>query len=336
MDRHRYLCEVDQGSEQAPAGWYPDPHSPDRMRYFDGEAWTNHFHQPGRLPDIGSWLNTTFSVFGRYWQSAAFMALGISLIGGAGVWLALRVLVADVAIVDEEVVNLGAGTVFAGLLVIAFAFIWQGFGWLAMSRFMHRAHFQADPTVSDALAHALQRLPRYLGVIVVLALAAVLIMVIVAFLVVAVPALGVVALLAMAVVLVWLFVKLGFLFTAIAVAPAGTPVIQASAGVSSGRFWGVLGRLVLITIGVALVGQIVAVGLGDYGQYIDGDVLSNVVQVRGDTVIVRDFRVIDLLPSTGQFIVAIIVNSIVQGASAMVSTSALTRLYLDSGAPAQI
>ncbi len=306
------------------------------MRYFDGEMWTNHFHHPGRLPDIGKWLSSTFTVFGRYWQGAAALTLGTSLVGGLGVWLALRVLIADVAIVDERLINVGAGTVFGGVAVVLFAVVWQGFGWLAMSRFMQRAHFQAAPTVADSLQHALRRLSRYLAIVFSLALAALLVMLIVALLTVAVPALGVIALLALLVGGVWVMVKLAFLFVAIAVAPPGTPMLQASADVSSGRFWGVLGRLALLTIGLAVAGQIIAVGLGDFGQFIDPDELAEVVRVRGETVIIRDFTVEALLPSTGKLIVALIINSIVQGASAIISTSALTRLYLDSGAPSEL
>ncbi len=52
------------------------------MRYFDGRAWTNDFHEPGRLPDIGRWLSATFSVFGRYWQQAAALAFGTALRSG--------------------------------------------------------------------------------------------------------------------------------------------------------------------------------------------------------------------------------------------------------------
>jgi uncharacterized membrane protein YhaH (DUF805 family) len=29
---------------QAPPGWYPDPSGSPRQRYFDGEVWTDHYH----------------------------------------------------------------------------------------------------------------------------------------------------------------------------------------------------------------------------------------------------------------------------------------------------
>lgn len=31
---------------QTPADWYPDPHQPGRMRYWDGKEWTDHYHTP--------------------------------------------------------------------------------------------------------------------------------------------------------------------------------------------------------------------------------------------------------------------------------------------------
>ena len=62
------------GSGGAPAGWYSDPYQPSRLRYFDGEVWTNHFHEPGKLPDLGNWFSTTFGVFRQHWKGAAIIA----------------------------------------------------------------------------------------------------------------------------------------------------------------------------------------------------------------------------------------------------------------------
>jgi hypothetical protein len=332
----RYVCAVTDGSEQAPAGWYNDPHAPERMRYFDGEMWTNHFHEPGKLPDVGSWLNTTFSVFGQYWRGAAALALITSLVGNLGIWVAIRSIVDNVAVVDEEFVNFGAGNAVALAVVVIFAFAWQGFGWLAMSRFMQRAHFQAEPTVAEALGHALRRLPKYLGVTLTLALAGVLLAIVVTFITVLVPVLGFVVIVGLVVTAVWVLVKLAFFVTAIAVVPAGTPVLRASADVSVGRFWPVLGRLLLITISLFVASQIITVGLGEFSQVVDAEALSDVVEVRDDTVFVSDFRIADLLPSTGQLAFVLIINSIVQAAGGLISTSAIMRLYLDSGAPSEI
>lgn len=327
---------MSQGSEQAPAGWYPDPHDRDRLRYFDGEMWTNHFHQPGRLPDIGRWLGTTFSVFGQYWQAAAALAVGITLIGSAFIWLAIRVLVDDIAVVDQQFVGLSGGTVAWFVIMVLFALLWQGFGWMAMSRFMHRAHFHADPTVADAVQFGVRRLPQYLAVFLGLVLAGVVAAFVVAIFGVLSPALGILALLALAIGAVWAVVRLAFVFTAIVAAPRGTSVIRASAEVSAGRFWAAFGRLLLLFIGAAIVGQIFAVGLGQYGQMVDAEFLADVLRVddRGEIVAIRDFRIVDLFPSAGQFVVVLVVNSVLQGALSIITMSALMRLYLDAGAPA--
>lgn len=303
------------------------------MRYFDGEMWTNHFHQPGKLPDIGSWLNSTFTVFANYWQGAAVLALIVNLVGSLVIWGGLWFAVSDVAVVNEEIVNFDVGTgVIIGVMILL-GILLQGFGWLAMSRFLHRAHFQANPTVGDAFTHALQRLPRYLGIMFLLVLVGFVAMMILVMLLVAVPPLGVFLLLAAIPFGVWVAIKLAFVINAIAIAPRGSSPIRASAEVSAGRFWPVLGRVLLFSLLVGIVAQIASATLGQLGQFIDPDVLSSNFEVRNDELFVGNFTFSELLPSSGQFIAALIVSSIIQAASGLVSTSAFVRLYLDSGAP---
>ncbi|MEO5534930.1 MAG: DUF2510 domain-containing protein [Pseudolysinimonas sp.] len=36
-----------QGTPPAPAGWYADPENPARGRFWDGNGWTQQFHNPG-------------------------------------------------------------------------------------------------------------------------------------------------------------------------------------------------------------------------------------------------------------------------------------------------
>lgn len=38
----------EQVTPSIPAGWYADPENPARGRYWDGTAWTQHFHAPGQ------------------------------------------------------------------------------------------------------------------------------------------------------------------------------------------------------------------------------------------------------------------------------------------------
>lgn len=40
---------------QPPAGWFPDPSDPSRLRYFDGKVWTEHYANfGGPTPPVGS------------------------------------------------------------------------------------------------------------------------------------------------------------------------------------------------------------------------------------------------------------------------------------------
>jgi hypothetical protein len=327
---------VTDGSEQAPAGWYNDPHSPEQMRYFDGEMWTDHFHQPGKLPDIGSWLSSTFTVFANYWKGAAILGFSVHLAGSLAVWGGLWFAVRDLAIVNEGLVNFSLAT---GLLIAVFvilAILLQGFGWLAMSRYLHRAHFQENPTVVDAFTHALQRLPRYLGIMTMLVLAVVVAVALLIAVTVAVPSIGILLIVVAVPFGIWAAIKLAFVINVVAIAPVDVSAVRASAEVSAGRFWSVFGRLFLFTLLSLIVVQIANVTLGRFGQIIDPDVLALNVQVRNDSVLVRDFELTDLMPSSGQFMIALVVSSVIQAASGLVATSAVVRLYLDSGGPSEV
>lgn len=41
---------MDQNSQQAAAGWYPDPDVPDQTRWWDGTAWTEHVNAAVAAP----------------------------------------------------------------------------------------------------------------------------------------------------------------------------------------------------------------------------------------------------------------------------------------------
>ncbi len=306
------------------------------MRYFDGQAWTNHFHSPDKAPDVGSWINNTFSVFARYWRGAAVIAFVATIVGNLVAWFAFRAAFDGVALVDEDLVGFSAGKALLLVAVGLFGIAWQGLGWLALNRYMQRAHFQAEPTVAEAVQRGLKRLPKYLGIALVLGLAFVLVVVLIIALAIVSPILGIFLILLAIAASVWVFVKLSFLSAALAACPDGTGVLRASADVSSGRFWGIAGRVIVFTIALGFASNIVSSILGEYGSAVDPDAVAEILQVDGDELFVDDFQFVDFFPSTGKLLGALLIMSILRTASTMISTSAFMRLYLDVGAPSEI
>jgi len=325
-------------TEHAPAGWYDDPQSPGRMRYFDGELWTNHFHKPGELPDVGNWLNNTFTGLLSNWPGAVGIALATSLVGNLVLWISARGLVDTLAWTDGELVGFDTGTGLGVFAVVVFMLLWQALGWMALNRFLQRAHCQAQPTVAEAAARALKRLPKYVGVILGLAVVAMVIFFVLVVISLVSPVLALIVILAGVLVAVWVFIKLTFLSAAIVAAPAGTSAIRTSAHVSAGRFWAVFGRVVLLTIvvgvGSSIIGAIIGAVTG-VGSVVDADVLGDIVVTTGDQVEIRDFALKEFFDS-GALGVEIAFGSLLQAATALITTSAFMRLYLDSGAPSEL
>lgn len=317
--------------DQAAAGWYDDPHEPGRLRYFDGEVWTNHFHTDGELPDVGSWFGTTFSVFGRHWMGAALIALATSLIGGAVMWFGARALLDEVAVIDQEIVNLSSSNGLGLGLLGLFTVIWQGFGWTALNRYLHRAHFDANPTIGEALLRAARRLPIFLAIAIGLLIALFTFGAVAGLLFAAAPGIGILFAVFFLVALVFLWVKLVFTPAALAASPNPGQAVQTSFSVSKGRFLSVFGRLLLITVALWLFGLVVSSILGQYGSTMDqASVLD------AETFEILDFAVRDLFPETSVFVGALIGTSIISAVVRLITTSAFMRLYLDSGAPSDL
>lgn len=326
---------------QAAPGWYPDPYQPSRLRYWDGEVWTEHYHQgDGKLPSIGDWLGSTFNAIGAYGIPALILAVGasfaLSLVTFGGLYWA----VGDARVVQEEFVGEVAPIIVRGAIVVLVLMLAQGFVWLAINRFMQRAHLQAEPSISEALSRALARLPRLVGVTLLLFFAAAAVFIIFVLLLVVAGEAGaglvVLLVLLMLPVLVYLSVKLSFISAAVVASPTSENAIRASAQVSKGRFWAVLGRVLLLSIGVAIVSGMVSGALGGLGQPIDQNAVNDIIVGSGNNVSVRDFDFRDLLPSAGSFLIYVIVSSILNGLTGLVTTSGFMRLYLDSGAPSEL
>jgi len=75
----------------AAAGWYDDPEGGDRLRYWDGSQWTEHFHQPqpaSVLPTAsGQWWSTPPSTAGVGGAATSWPERPRSGAGGIVSWL---------------------------------------------------------------------------------------------------------------------------------------------------------------------------------------------------------------------------------------------------------
>lgn len=306
------------------------------MRYFDGAMWTNHFHYPGRLPSIGDWFSSTFGTILNHWPGAAIIAVISAVVGNVVILMMLRTVLDGVQVIDEEFVGFttAKGLLAAGAFL--FLLVWQAVGWLAMNRYFQRAHFDADPTVGEAFTRAVATLPRFILTVIPLILAALVLLVIFGVVAVVAPFLLVLIVLLLIPLSVWLLVKLTFLQAAIVAAPKGVSAIGASAGVSTDRFWPVLGRVLLMSIAVGVGTQIIATAFGPFGSPLDADGIAAVFEFDDDSFAMNDFSIRSLFASDARLALALGISALLSAVGSIVTTSAFMRLYLDSGAPSDL
>lgn len=325
------------GGAGAPEGWYPDPHGSDNLRYFDGTTWTDHFHRPGELPDVGNWLSASLGILKTHGLQAFGLAAGLGAVGSLGVWAAMRIAAGDISITpDGDVLNASASSLAIGAVLLIVTVLWGAVSELVLNRYMQRAHLRAESSIGEAFTRALGRLPRLIGFVVAYFLA-----ILVAFFVltaVAVAAgsvaLGVFFGIFFLIVLVWASVKVAFFVAALAAAPAGTSALKASADVSKGRWWGTFGRLLLLWVLIFIISLILEAITGGVGSRFDEQAIVDRLQLDSDGNLTETLRFADLLPDS-QLLVFLIISTIAGAITTVLATSANMRLYLDAGGPSE-
>lgn len=313
------------------AGWYPDPYEPSRVRYWDGEEWTDHYAPPppeygsGRFGDIGTWLGNSFRAIGADGLPVLAFAFVWTVVVTTIFWIFMRWAFVDLVYDNEEIDGEWFTVTWRFIVGLVVAILAEGISFLVLNRFMQRSHMGADPSLGEAMSHAMTRLGAWVRATILIGLGIAVAATVYAVVVALVPDLFLLLTLLLIAFALWAFVKLMFVAATIVAAPPGTPPIRTSANVSKGKFWAVLGRVVLLSLILGVGGLVWGGIFGGLEQPLDQEAL--VTLEAGDRL---EFSTI--LPRFPDYLPAILVGAVASAFTALITTSAYMRLYLDSGA----
>ncbi len=194
-------------SESPVPGWYPDPHNPAQIRFWDGVRWTESVAPAGGVPvqpqpqpqlaagghygvpavyqasgahtashglgDIGSWLSSLVSVLFDRAAPVMVLLFGIPFVG----WVVAVVLwyqfVGGFAFDNrtDEFTGFSPPLLLAAIIGTVVAILLSLVGRLAALHQLHRGHLDRPESIGESLGFGLRRLPRTLawGLLLVLA-----------------------------------------------------------------------------------------------------------------------------------------------------------------------
>ncbi len=315
-------------SDLPPPGWYDDPTDPTQERWWNGTTWSEQTrrksgdviaHQPGELRSIGEFVNHTASLLRARWDDFLLMAViaGV-VIGMAGVVL-LRPILQDVDIVNDEFVGWQASHAYQLAAFAVMAGVASLVPVLACFRLAWGAATNVGEGWATAIQYAIVSSLRFLGWIIVGALPFV--ASVVTFAAFARAGIGILGL-ALFVGLVWWSLVVSFIPVTFVSQPRGTNPIGAAFAIVKGRWWRILGRMMLISFFAGLVFQVISVILSQVlGINFLG--LELVETGNGQFEIVKDLD--DGLP----FFIGFIVMSILSMGSTVAQAAAATAIADD-------
>lgn len=319
-----------------PAGWYDDPEQFGSLRYWDGHQWTEHrapghggvagVTATGRLSSVGSWLQASLTTI---WERRVPIGIftGVSvllwvLMGAVAAWG-----IADMRwSVDDGWTGVDGGRLTV-VGIVALANLVVGLVlYLAIADQIVWGRLGEDRAASSSLGAALVGLPRLIGWSLVLILVVIGAVFVITVSAVVAPLLAFFVGLAAVIAMLWLYVKAAFLFVA-AVAPAPDKnALAASAEVSRGRFWPVVGRLIvaaLLSGGVSFAMSIPLSASGPTQDEVDEAIVTD-----GDELISVEFDALAELAGL-EFGVALVFSAIVQSLTPLFSLAATAALYTE-------
>ena len=265
-----------------PAGWYDDPENFGYLRYWDGAVWTEHRSPTGghggstddsrRLSDIGTWLGRIFT---DIWAQRVPLAIfgGVLFVAWVATSLAALWAIDDLVWIDGEWRGFSASRVTVAAIVALVSGLVSLVVYLAAIHQMHAARLGESPSASDSFAAGLGATPRAIGWTLVLALALVGAMVLITLVAVFGGPLVILVILGVIPLLVWAWVKYSFyIVAAVEPVPGQNPFASSTQVSARGRFWAVVGRLIVLWLVAAVIGWALSIpfsaGIGT-GQSFD-------------------------------------------------------------------
>ena len=283
--------ESDALTDLPPSNWYTDPTDESQYRYWDGSAWTEH-RAPrhaeaatGGLRSSGDLLGDSFSLMRRQWRGCALAAL-VSIVGqvifAALAFIAVNeILMGELGEVWERISQPGFDPTTpdneAYLESLEFDFSLASFAplvlalpiyWVASNLFrativlLTLGDLRGRATsLSVVLRQALRRVPRLMGLdlqLLALGIAALTITVLGAFLS---PALLILFIPALAVAVILMIAVLLLAYVVASAGPSESS-LRYAVRLVRGRFWGTLGRMLLVLLVVVVINLAISTVFG--------------------------------------------------------------------------